>query len=73
MGSIFIGAAALLSDKIKKEQQLRKEYARDFEDMKRENARLHAERQKLRQGVHVVNDSSYPDGQPPSYDWTVRR
>jgi hypothetical protein len=75
MASIFVGAAALVSDKSRKEKELRNAYAREFEEMKRENARLHAERQKLRQTqrVNVGNDSGYPDVQPPSYEGVVRR
>jgi hypothetical protein len=72
MASILIGAGALLSDKLRREKKLREEYARDFEAMKRENARLHAERQKMRQ-VQSGNGSSYPDAQPPTYDGTLRR
>jgi hypothetical protein len=75
MASILLSCGALVSNKIKKEHTIRKEHKRDyeknFEEMKAENARLHAERQKLQQLWQGDNIKTIPQIQPPRYDGVV--
>jgi hypothetical protein len=77
MASLLLGAGALLSDKIRKERKIISEHKAEyrFEEMQKENARLHHERQTLQQlpSKNNTSESNEQNVQPPDYDCVMGR